>query len=101
MCKRNFCGRFHDLPCHFRTYERELTDRMVREEARLASRSMRPLLSQLWDRYSKKGSLPKYWDSRQHHEKYLAWRTERGDVQKLMGWFDGEPTASYLDDFEA
>ncbi len=41
------------------------------------------------------------WDSRQHHEKYLAWRTERGDLEKIMGWFAEEPTANYLDDFEA
>ena len=37
------------------------------------------------------------WDSRQHHEKYLSWRTERGDMEKLMGWVAGEPTMRYFD----
>ena len=39
------------------------------------------------------------WASRQHHEKYLSWRTERGDMQKLMGWLAGEPTMRYFDNF--
>ena len=37
------------------------------------------------------------WDSRQHSEKYLSWRTERGDMQKLMRWLAGEPTMRYFD----
>ncbi len=37
------------------------------------------------------------WDSRQHYEKYLAWRTERGDLQKLLGWIVGEPSWRYFD----
>lgn len=37
------------------------------------------------------------WDSRQHHEKYVSWRGERGDMEKLMGWLAGEPTMSYFD----
>ena len=35
------------------------------------------------------------WDSRQHYEKYLAWRRERGDLEKLMGWITGEPSIRY------
>lgn len=37
------------------------------------------------------------WDSRQHHEKYISWRAERGDMEKLMAWVAGEPTLRYLD----
>ena len=37
------------------------------------------------------------WDSRQHYEKYLAWRTERGDLEKLVGWIAGEPNIRYFD----
>ena len=40
------------------------------------------------------------WDSRQHHEKYLSWRVEKGDVEGLMGWIAEEPTASYFDKVE-
>ena len=36
-------------------------------------------------------------DSRQHYEKYLAWRTERGDIEKLMGWLGGEPRIRYYE----
>ena len=35
------------------------------------------------------------WDSREQYEKYLAWRTERGDLEKLMGWLSGEPSIRY------
>ncbi len=35
------------------------------------------------------------WDSRQQYEKYLAWRVERGDIEKLMGWLVGEPSIRY------
>ena len=37
------------------------------------------------------------WDSRQQYEKYLAWRTERGDMEKLGPFFAGEPTFRYYD----
>ena len=37
------------------------------------------------------------WDSRQHYEKYLAWRTERGDLDKLVGWILGDPSIRYFD----
>ncbi len=37
------------------------------------------------------------WDSRQQYQKYLAWRTERGDMEKLMGWLSGEPSIRYFD----
>lgn len=35
------------------------------------------------------------WESRQHYETYLAWRTERGDMEKLGAWLSGEPTIRY------
>ena len=37
------------------------------------------------------------WDSRQQYEKYLAWRTERGDLEKLAAWLTGEPSIRYFD----
>jgi len=37
------------------------------------------------------------WDSRQQYEKYLAWRTERGDMEKLAPFFAGEPSIRYYD----
>ena len=37
------------------------------------------------------------WDSRQQYETYLGWRTERGDMEKLMGWCSGEPSITYYD----
>ena len=38
-----------------------------------------------------------HWDSRQHYEKYLAWRTERGDLASLVGWLDGDPNIRFFD----
>ncbi len=37
------------------------------------------------------------WDSRQQYEKYLAWRTERGDLEKWGGWLSGAPSIRYFD----
>ncbi len=37
------------------------------------------------------------WDSRQQYEKYLAWRTERGDFEKLTGWMQADPSIRYFD----
>jgi len=37
------------------------------------------------------------WDSRQQHEAYVAWRSEKGDVGKFMEWLAAEPTAHYFD----
>ena len=37
------------------------------------------------------------WDSRQHYEKYLAWRTERGDLENLVGWTQGDPSIRFFD----
>lgn len=37
------------------------------------------------------------WESRSHYEKYLAFRSERGDIEDLMAWAEGEPKFVYLD----
>ena len=37
------------------------------------------------------------WDSKAQYEKYLEWRSERGDVEELVSWTDGEPKFVYLD----
>jgi quinol monooxygenase YgiN len=39
------------------------------------------------------------WDSRQHYEKYLAWRTERGDMKVFGDMMDGPPTIRFFDSF--
>jgi quinol monooxygenase YgiN len=31
------------------------------------------------------------WETRQQYEKYLAWRTERGDIDNLAKLLDGSP----------
>ena len=37
------------------------------------------------------------WDTRQHYERYIAWRTERGDIDTVVSMIDGEPTIRFLD----
>ena len=37
------------------------------------------------------------WESRSHYEKYRAFRSERGDIEVLTAWADGEPKFVYLD----
>ncbi len=37
------------------------------------------------------------WDSREQYDKYLAWRGERGDMEKLMGWLAGEASIRSFD----
>ena len=37
------------------------------------------------------------WDSKEQHEKYMGWRTERGDIDKLVGWLAGPPSIRYFD----
>ena len=41
------------------------------------------------------------WETRQHYEKYLAWRTERGDLDKLGAMFSAEPSIRYFDPVDA
>jgi hypothetical protein len=37
------------------------------------------------------------WDSKEQYEKYLGWRTERGDIDKLVGWMAGPPSIRHFD----
>lgn len=36
------------------------------------------------------------WETRSDHEKYMAWRTERGDLDKLGALLAGPPSVRYL-----
>lgn len=37
------------------------------------------------------------WDSRPQYEKYLAWRVERGDLDKIAEVTEGEPNIRFFD----
>ena len=37
------------------------------------------------------------WDSREQYDKYLAWRGERGDMEKLGALLSGEPSVRSFD----
>ena len=37
------------------------------------------------------------WDSKEQYEKYIGWRTERGDIAKLAGWMTGPPSIRHFD----
>jgi len=39
------------------------------------------------------------WDTRAHYEKYLAWRTERGDMVEFGAMMDGPPSIRFFDYF--
>ena len=41
------------------------------------------------------------WRSRADYEAYLAWRTERGDLDKLGAMLAGPPSIRYFDSVEA
>ena len=41
------------------------------------------------------------WESRQHHEKYLGWRTETGVMGKLGGMLAGPPSIRYFERADA
>ena len=36
------------------------------------------------------------WDNRSDHESYMAWRTERGDIDKLVALLSAPPAITYL-----
>ena len=36
------------------------------------------------------------WDQRSDHESYMAWRTERGDIDKLVSLLSSPPAVQYL-----
>ncbi len=37
------------------------------------------------------------WDTRKHYEDYIAWRTERGDMDILATMMAGEPSFRFFD----
>jgi quinol monooxygenase YgiN len=41
------------------------------------------------------------WDSREHYEKYLAWRTETGVMEKLGAALTGPPSIRYFERVDA
>jgi len=41
--------------------------------------------------------LVERWATRQHYEKYIAWRQQRGDLDKLAGALAGPPSIRYFD----
>lgn len=41
--------------------------------------------------------LVEVWETRAHHEKYLAWRRERGDIERRAGSFAERPNVRYFD----
>jgi quinol monooxygenase YgiN len=45
--------------------------------------------------------LIEYWDSRAHHEKYLAWRTETGFMDKVGAMLAGPPSIRYFERIDA
>ena len=43
-------------------------------------------------------TLLEEWESKDHHERYFAWRTESGTLEHFMELMDGELTKQYLKD---
>ena len=41
-------------------------------------------------------ALLEKWDQRSDHESYMAWRTERGDIDKLVSLLLSPPAVRYL-----
>jgi quinol monooxygenase YgiN len=41
------------------------------------------------------------WDSRQHYEKYLAWRTETGVADQLVAMLAASPSIGYFERVDA
>jgi quinol monooxygenase YgiN len=41
--------------------------------------------------------LVERWATRKHYENYLAWRKQRGDIDKLAGALAGPPSIRYFD----
>jgi quinol monooxygenase YgiN len=45
--------------------------------------------------------LVEYWDSRVHYEKYAAWRTETGVMDKIGTMLAGPPNIRYFERINA
>ena len=41
------------------------------------------------------------WKSKEHEQRYVRWRTERGDMQRLGAFFSAPPTSVVLSEFSA
>lgn len=41
------------------------------------------------------------WDSKEHYQRYLKWRTETGAMEQLGKALDGEPSIKYFDRVDA
>ena len=41
------------------------------------------------------------WDSKEHYQRYLNWRTETGAMEQLGKALDGEPSIKYFDRVDA
>lgn len=42
-----------------------------------------------------------YWDTKAHHERYLAWRMEKGVIAELVGMLEGPPSIRYFEQVDA
>ena len=45
--------------------------------------------------------MVEHWDSKEHYEKYLAWRTETGVLTKLVSLIEGAPSIRYFETVDA
>lgn len=45
--------------------------------------------------------LVEQWGAREHHENYMEWRTERGDIAKLGELLAAPPSIRYFDEVDA
>jgi quinol monooxygenase YgiN len=41
------------------------------------------------------------WASKEHHQRYVAWRQERGDMERLNQGLAGPPKTRYVHDLDA
>ncbi len=53
----------------------------------------------VYDNMDETGNLVIYerWDSRPKYEKYLAWRTETGAMDRLRAWVKAPPSIRYFE----
>ena len=42
-------------------------------------------------------SFLEVWESKEQYQNYFGWRTETGDVEKIVALAEGEPSITYLD----
>ena len=42
-----------------------------------------------------------HWTSKEHEQRYVRWRIERGDMQRLGAFFSAPPTSVVLREFSA